>query len=189
MTKLPTPDEFSPELRAETQKLEEITARKNATEAEAHELARLIKSDPTQSDKDAEVQRVLANEPARNLSDEYERKRRDFRALEDAEHQQKQRVEQCRKEAGKKLCAFMKPRHDELMKKIGKSLFDAYVDWRELYPTKQHIMRYQLGYNGLFDADPQEVIDIPTDRGSPLADFLRECLRLGYIKKLPEGLE
>src|SRR5690349_18262327 len=110
MTKIPVLADL-PEVRAASERLDEVILRKNEAEAKARHLDERVRNGPSAAERQEDVARVLANEPFQDFEAERKFALREFHALEDAEQDQRSRVETARREASRKICDELRPQY------------------------------------------------------------------------------
>jgi hypothetical protein len=175
--------ESSPELRDEQKRYSDLTARERQISAKVGELRRIKANGLSQEDKDSRIAFVLAGQDLPASADvdaELASAMINLRALEDAKEVQLRRIEQAKKVAGMKLTASLKPAHDKLMTRLCAALTDVHGAWAQLFSTKRGLVNNGIGLYGLFSVEPDQFLDVPTDRTTHMADFFRDAARKGY---------
>ncbi|GIQ76206.1 hypothetical protein [Bradyrhizobium sp. RD5-C2] len=188
MIKVPDIYEYSGGLRAKAERQQEIASQRAAAEQKAIELQNRLASGLSKEDRDANAARALRGESIPDIEAGLKAAIRDLRALQDAEAIHARQLDDLRLEEGRRLCDDFRPHSEKYSAEIAVALYDALEAWTKLFAIKRGFLNQGLGLYGLCEIDPQELLGVPTDRSSTLADFMRRCVHKGYIKKLPEGL-
>lgn len=186
--KVPNLLEFSPELRSEIARAEEITGRKQEVERRAHQLNDRVRTGPTAEERAADAERVVKGEALPDFDAELRLALREFRALEDAEKAQLVRVESARKAAARGISDEMRPHYQRGMKKLVPLLCDAHAVWKDIFAMKRAMLNQGLQLHGIFEVEP-DFLGFPDDPTSDFAGFLRECVDAGYLRSIPKEFE
>ncbi len=187
-TKVPNVLEYSRELREETAKGEEITARKQDAERKARQLNERVRSGPTADERAANAERVVRGETLPDFEAELKVAVMELRALEDAEKSQLFLVESARKAAARGISDEMRPHYQRGMKKLVPLLCEAHAVWSDIFAMKQAMLNQGLQLHGIFQIEPY-FLGLPNDRTSEFAGFLRECVGAEYIRSMPKEFE
>jgi hypothetical protein len=89
--------------------------------------------------------------------------------------------------AGARLAEDIKPQVDTAAKELFDALALAHDRHFSYWTAKRHVINLGVGLNGLFDSAVDDVLGIPTDKGSPLAFVLREAVRQRQLRTLPKA--
>jgi hypothetical protein len=90
--------------------------------------------------------------------------------------------------AGARLAKEIKTQHDAAEKAVVDALVVAHEKHFLYWQAKRHLLNNGIGIYGLFSSDVDNVLGIPIDKGSPLADLLRTAVTNGFLKSVPESL-
>lgn len=91
-------------------------------------------------------------------------------------------------QAGARLAKEIKTQHDAAEKAVVDALVVAHEKHFLYWQAKRHLLNNGIGIYGLFSSDVDNVLGIPIDKGSPLADLLRTAVTNGFLKSVPESL-
>jgi hypothetical protein len=109
-----------------------------------------------------------------------------FEAREEHRKLKRSIVQQASREYNAK---WVKPILDPVLKKIGAALCDVQAGLLEYYQIRNDL-HSKLGIEpvGLANISFYDVLGIPTDKGSKLADLLRDLQSAGAISRLPKEI-
>jgi hypothetical protein len=92
-------------------------------------------------------------------------------------------------EAKKRLCRDLEAQSYSLGKQQAESLAAAHKIHVEYFKIKRHLLGNSIGlHGGVFSADVEQFLGIPSDKAGALADYFRDAVKAGYLKNLPEAL-
>jgi hypothetical protein len=91
-------------------------------------------------------------------------------------------------QAGARLAHSIKAQHDAAEKTMVDALVVAHERHFLYWQAKRHLLNNGIGIYGLFSSDVDNVLGIPIDKGTPLADLLRTAVTNGFLKAVPESL-
>ena len=182
---------ISPKVTEIENQISRVRMRGNASAKKIKELrAKKLAGQHNINDKDSRIALVLAGEefPAtRDIDAQITTEMLNWEATSEAEQSLKQPLDAARREASDKILVGIKPGHDVVMKKLASSLSIFTESWIELFQLSRDLRDYEIGYrNGVCEVMPLDLVGPPTIY-SPLADFLRELVKAGHLKALPEG--
>jgi hypothetical protein len=89
--------------------------------------------------------------------------------------------------AGARLAQDIKPQVDIAAKELFEALALAHDKHLQYWTAKRHVINLGVGLSGLFDSSIDDVMGIPTDKGSPLAFILREAVRQKHLRNAPKA--
>ena len=87
--------------------------------------------------------------------------------------------------AGARLAKDIKPQHDAAEKELVDALLIAHQKHLLYWNAKRHLLNNGIGLYGNFNVDADEVLGIPVNGGSTLAEYFRDAVKAGYIQTLP----
>jgi len=90
--------------------------------------------------------------------------------------------------AGARLAKDIKPQHDIAAKELADALLVAHEKHLVYWQAKRNLINGAIGLYGLFDSNVDEILGIPVDKGTPLADLFREAVKQKYLRAVPESL-
>jgi cephalosporin hydroxylase len=90
--------------------------------------------------------------------------------------------------AGARLAKDIKPQVDTAAKELADALVIAHEKHLAYWNGKRHLINSGIGLNGLFDSNVDEILGIPVDKGTPLADLFRAAVHAGNLKTVPVAL-
>jgi hypothetical protein len=102
--------------------------------------------------------------------------------LADKERQVNQR-------AGARLAKGIKPQVDIAERELVEALVIAHEKHLTYFNAKRHLINGGTGLNGLFASNVDDVLGIPVDKGTALADLFRAAVRDGYLRSIPKELK
>jgi hypothetical protein len=88
--------------------------------------------------------------------------------------------------AGARLARDLKPQADLAERELVEALVIAHEKHLTYFNAKRHLINGGIGLNGLFASNVDDVLGIPVDKGTPLADLFRAAVRAGYLKSAPK---
>jgi hypothetical protein len=136
------------------------------------------------------LKRTLAGDPLAESIDikaQLEREHRQWSAIEDAIEFRNREIERERAVLAIQYCKELKPKHDDIMRKLSKSLLETHAAWLELFNLKRHLVDNEVGLRGLCLTLPN-FLGAPNDKHNEMADFLNTAKRDSFIKEVPEEL-
>jgi hypothetical protein len=173
LIKIPELIDISPEVRDEQKRYDDLLARDKEISAKVQRLRAKKADGESIVDKDARVAFVLAGKsvpPIADINTELSNALLQWRSIEDAKEVQSRNLEKAKRAAGQKLCADLKPAHDEVMVRLCSSLTDAHSAWNELFAIKRGLLNKGAGLHGICQVEP-EFLDDPADRAGAFARF------------------
>jgi hypothetical protein len=90
------------------------------------------------------------------------------------------RMREINYDASKKICAKLKPQHDEIANRLVAGLVEAYSASVDLYKLKTDLMAEEIAFIGICGLTPHTFLGATSDPSSPFALFFREASQLGY---------
>jgi hypothetical protein len=88
--------------------------------------------------------------------------------------------------AGARLAKDIKPQVDIAERELADALVIAHDKHLTYFNAKRHLINGGCGLNGLFASNVDDVLGVPVDKGTPLADLFRAAVRAGYLKSAPK---
>jgi len=79
----------------------------------------------------------------------------------------------------------LRPKHEELMRRVCKTMYELHTAWNELYGFKRHLIDSEIGLRGLCLTMP-DFLSAPNNKYSEMADFFRAAQREGYVSSIPK---
>jgi hypothetical protein len=98
------------------------------------------------------------------------------------------KVRQVNYEAGARLAKDIKAEHDVAENELTTAMVVVYEKHLAYWKDKRSLLNKGIGLYGLFSSNIDDVLGIPVDRNTPLADFFREQVHAGNLKRLPKDL-
>jgi hypothetical protein len=138
--------------------------------------------------KEDALKRTLAGEPladSTSLKEKLEKEHRQWHAIEEAIEFRTREIEHERTALAIQYCKEQKPKHDDLLRRVCKTLWEFHAEWSELYKFKRHLIDHEIGLRGICLTLP-DFLGAPNDKHSELADFLRAAKREGYVNSIPK---
>jgi hypothetical protein len=90
--------------------------------------------------------------------------------------------------AGVRLAKDIKPQHDIAAKELAAALVVVHEKHQIYWAAKRHLVNTGVGLHGLFDSNIDEILGIPVDKGTRLADVFRAAVAAGHLKAMPVEL-
>lgn len=187
---LPKLTDISPELAEAKKQLNELTVRQDEIRANYRRLIQQKTNGQPPADQQARVQAILAGAPVpppSNIDLEIANEQANYNATEAAKAILAQRVVSLESDAGRKICAQVKPKHDAAMKRLSTALVDVHAAYTELHGMKRALLNNGCGLHGIFDLQT-DFMEMPLDKASSLAYFFRGAKAAGYISSVPKEL-
>ena len=190
MTKVPTLEERSDDL-AEAIKLDvKLSEEETATKAE---IRRLMSLTSGINDNRKERRELIASGqrpgPVTNTKTAIDELRLHVGDLEWARKTLRENIQKIRLREGKTLCLELKPAYDVVAKRHAAALVDVYDTQREMFKLESELRAQDISFfPTVCNLETELVLGSVNDGGSALARLLRECVRYGYLSKLPKGL-
>jgi hypothetical protein len=141
-------------------------------------------------DKEARIQKILAGEdvpPANNIDAQIASAMLRWEAINDAREALRPMIAIETRKAAVAQSAELKPEHDQKMVKLCSTLVDAHAAYNDLFSMKHELIGKGVGLIGLCLLMP-DFFGSPQSHNSPLAFFLAEAKRAGYIGEVPKAL-
>jgi hypothetical protein len=141
-------------------------------------------------DKEARIQKILAGEdipPANDIDAQIASAMLQWESINDAREALRPRITTETRKAAVAQSAELKPEHDQKMARLCSTLVDAHAAYNELFSMKHELIGKGVGLIGLCLLMP-DFFGSPQSHNSPLAFFLREAQRAGYIGEVPKAL-
>jgi hypothetical protein len=88
--------------------------------------------------------------------------------------------------AGARLAKEIKPQVDLAEIELAQALAIAHEKHLTYFNAKRHLINSGIGLNGLFGSNVDDVLGIPVDKGTALADLFRAAVKAGYLKSAPK---
>lgn len=173
----------------------ETTALKNRRKVEASKLKQQHASKENavsiNSDPEARIQSLMAGGTPERLASWDEKIAHQRQIVQDIDDALDRRAELARendKAANKRLIADIRPEHDKATKKLVDAMAALHAAYLPLYAAKRHLLGNGLALGGLFNADAEPLLGIPTDRTGNLKDFFRDAVKEGFLSAVPTEL-
>jgi hypothetical protein len=133
------------------------------------------------------LKRTLAGEPLAESTDikaQLEREHRQGAAIEHAIEFVTREIEREKAVLAIQYCKELKPKYDDLLRRVCKPMLELHTAWSELYALKMHLVDSEVGLRGICLTMP-DFLSTPNNQYSEMADFFRAVKREGYISKIP----
>jgi hypothetical protein len=134
------------------------------------------------------LKRTLAGETlpeTTSVKEQIEKLDRQYAAYEDAIEFVTREIENEKAALAIQYSKQQKPKHDEIMCRLYKTLVAVHEVHSEWYSLKRHLIDTEVKLRGLCLTSPEEFLDTPLNKWSKVGDFFREGQRQGYIKEIP----
>jgi hypothetical protein len=120
-----------------------------------------------------------------SVKEQLEKLDRQYAAYEDAIEFVNSEIETEKTAIAIQYSKQQKTKHDEIMRRLFKTLVDVHEVHSEWYSLKRHLIDTGVKLRGLCLTSPEEFLDTPLNKWSKVGDFFREGQRQGYIKEIP----
>jgi hypothetical protein len=88
--------------------------------------------------------------------------------------------------AGRKLAADIKPQADAAETALADAMIVVHEKQLVCWNAKRHLIGNGIGCFGLFDSNDDDILGIPVDRGTPLADYFRNAVKRRLLRSVPK---
>lgn len=149
-----------------------------------------VDSEQNETTRNEELKLTLAGNtiaPTVSVTEQLETEQRQWQAYEHAIEFRTREVDAERTALAKSYTKQCKPKHDQMMQRLTKSMVEMHSAYIELHDMNRSLVDSGIGLHGLC-ADLPEFLSSPRDKYSEMAEFLREAKREGYIKEVPAEL-
>jgi hypothetical protein len=133
--------------------------------------------------KNDELQRTLAGQPladSKSIREKLESTHRQWIAYEDAIEFRTREIDSERAALAVQYCKQLRPKYEDQMKRLCKTLIESHAALQELNALKRHLIDNQLGTRCGVCTDMPDFLPSPND--SEWGDFFRDAKRAGWIK-------
>jgi len=134
------------------------------------------------------LKRTLAGEPladSTGIKEQLEREHLQWHAYENAIEFLTREIERERTVLSIQYCKELKPKHDDLLRRVCKPMLELHTAWSELNDLKRHLIDNSIGLHGLCLTMP-DFLSTPNNPHSEMADFFRAVKREKYINSIPK---
>ena len=187
---VPKLTDVSPELCDALTKYENLTLRGAELRTEHQRLWSMKQNGETAEEKEARISAVINGEAPvapTNVDGRIAEINVQWRGIEDARELLLRRITDLKRNAARQICQSLRPKHDDIMKRLSRSLIETHAAYTEFETFKRTLLNNECGLYGVCDVEP-EFLELPTDRTSSLAQFFREAKQAGYIRAVPAEL-
>ena len=142
---------------------------------------------PTADDSAALVAKVLADPDNISLDDDAAKIKANWAkraAIDSARQSLKSKIEAAKREAGDAILksAEIQKAHGEIMQRLVGPLVEVAKAWTDLFAMSRECRDREIGFRfGICETMPLDLLGAPNVY-SPLASFLQEAVKAGYIK-------
>jgi hypothetical protein len=111
-----------------------------------------------------------------------------IREIEQALDFMAEKERQVTMKAGARLAKDIKPQVDLAERELAAALVIAHEKHLVCFRAKRALLNNGIGLFGLFDSNIDDILDIPVNKGTPLADYFRGQVAAGHLKNVPAQL-
>jgi hypothetical protein len=122
------------------------------------------------------------------IKEQLEKAQRQWAAFEDAIGHLTREIEREKDVLAAQYAKSLKPKHDDLMAKLCKSMLDVHAAWSDVYSLKRELIDSGIGLRGLCLNLPESFLSTPANSYSELASFFATAKRDGHIREVPQSL-
>jgi hypothetical protein len=182
----------SPELTSLNQTMSSLKAKASGYKTDATILnQRILAGSEDTADNDSNIAMILAGgdiELKPDLKAQLAQTMKQWRVVDDAIEVLSRKINKAKREAAIKVVAGLKPEHDAIMARLCASLVEAHHARAKLWVMKRAMIDNEIGVFGdVCELLPDEILGLLNPYSS-LAAFLRESVKLGFLKSAPAQL-
>jgi hypothetical protein len=136
------------------------------------------------------LQRTLAGESLEGSTDikaQLELEHWQQAAYESAIEHLNREIDKEKSVLAKEYCKQLKPKYEDLMRRLCKQTLELHAAYSEVYDLKRHLIDNEIGLHGVCLTMPN-FLSTPNNPYSEFADFLRAAKSEGFIKEVPKEL-
>jgi hypothetical protein len=90
--------------------------------------------------------------------------------------------------AGARLAKDIKPAADIAAKELADALVIAHEKHFSYWQAKRQLLNNGISLYGLFDSNVDDILGIPVDKGTPLADYFRDAVEQKHLRAVPKEI-
>jgi hypothetical protein len=171
-------------------KAELVAAGKRRQSELAEVDAAITAHDPNPTPEDA-VQNLIDGVEAprpQPLSEKRTALQHVLRDIEEALHFMNGKERRAKMNAGARLAKDIRPQVDKAEKELVAALVIAHEKHLTFWQAKHHLIDAATGLNGLFESNVDDILGVPVNKQSPLADLFRTAVKANHLKSIPAVL-